>query len=130
MRHPERRGGPKVDCVIDVVHRRGGDEDLLGERTDHGCTRDPIPDRHALDAGTDEAHDAGELAPRCERHWDTDLVLIGDQQDIGEVRRRRHDVDHHLALTRHRVGQVLHHQHVGGPVLDCIEVRGIGRRTA
>ena len=117
MRHSERSGRPEIHRISDVMHRRGGDEDLLGERTDHGRSRDPIPDRHSADAGTDQSHDARELAPRGERHGDTDLVLIGDQQDIGEVGGRSHDVDDDLTFTGYRIRQVLHHQYVGGPVL-------------
>jgi hypothetical protein len=46
-----------------------------------------------------------------------ELVLVGHQQDIGEVGRGGGDVDHHLALTGLRVGQILDDQGLARPVL-------------
>ncbi len=121
MGHTECGCRPQVDGGVDHVHRLGRDDDLLGEGTDHRGPGDAIAHGHPFHAGPHQTHMTGEFAPRRERNRHMDLVLVGDEQDVGEVGGGRHDVDDHLALTRHGVRKVFHHQGLGGAVFVAAE---------
>ena len=80
---------------------------------------DPVADRDG--AGSDVralAHlddRAGELAARHERGRHADLVLVGDQQHVGEVDRGGVDADADLARADRGGRQVVDHDDSGGP---------------
>jgi len=66
---------------------------------------DPIPDhpRRCRRRRSHRPDDAGELTAHRERHGDVDLVLIGHQQDVGEVDGGGRHLHHHCLRT-HRSG--------------------------
>ena len=79
--------------------RRLGDDDLLGEGADEGC-EDAVAEDTPPPAPS-SVH-AGELAAGDERQRRGHLVLVGDQQHVGEVDRGGCDPDPHLAVDRAR----------------------------
>jgi hypothetical protein len=80
---------------------------LLGEGADHGAAKDPVAHRdvaHILGHLDDVA---GELAARYEWRRHRQLVLVGDQQDVGKIDRRRFDADAGLRRSDSGVGDIL-----------------------
>lgn len=76
------------------VHHHFFGEDAVEARAGHAVT-----DREAVDASAEFGDMAGEFATGYERRRHADLVLIGDEQDIGIVDRRGADPHPHLPFT-------------------------------
>ena len=85
MGHAQGGGRALVEAGWDRGQSGGGYDDLLGEGAHECRAEDPIPGRQPLDVGCHLAHHSGELAPGDERGGDPQLVVVGHQQDVGEV---------------------------------------------
>lgn len=99
VRHAERRREPVVNAVGDVAHCIGGDDHLLGERTRDPRSEDMIADNRVGDPGADLFDHARVLAAGDERRRQRDLVLVGDEEDVGEVDGGRGHTDPNLTVT-------------------------------
>ncbi len=117
MGHAEGSGVPGFDAVRDRRQRGGGDAVSSAKAPTMTVPKTRSPGGDGCDVSGHLEHLAGELAAGNEGRRDRDLVLVGNQQHIGEVDGRRLDFDHHGAGTGFGCGQVHHLDHLGWPVL-------------
>ena len=116
VRDRERGGVLELDRVGHPGEAGRAHDDALGERTDERRAVDAVAGLHVRDAVPHVGHDAGELAPGHERQRDRHLVLVGDDQHVGEIHGRVVDVDHGLARSRHRIRELLDRHVLGRAV--------------
>ena len=91
-----------VDPGRDGAHRLGGDGHLLGKGAGDHRAEDAVADRHSLHPVGHLGDPAHELAARDEGDRKGGLVLVGDQEDVGEVDGGGADPDPHLPVAEHR----------------------------
>lgn len=116
MSHPECRRGAIVYAVGNTSQPRRGNTHLFGERTEQSGAGHPIADGEIISVRGNLGHHPGELTARDERHRHVNLVLVGDQQHIGEVHRGRADLDPYLAGLQRGSGDVFDPNHTRRPV--------------
>lgn len=112
---PEGGGRSQVGVVGNERCRRRVQERPLGECPDGGGPENPLPG-HKWRPRAGGQHLAGELAARCERHRDPDLVFAGDQQHVGKVDRGGVHPHQELAGSRDRVWKLADNQVLGRTV--------------
>jgi hypothetical protein len=130
VRHAEGGGQADVDAARDATDRLGGDDRLLGEGADEHRCGDDVADHDVAHALPELFDDACELAPRDERRGRRHLVLVRDDEDVGEVQRRGDHPHAHLARARHGLRHVLHADGLGRPIAAAdggAHVRAFGR---
>ncbi len=81
----EGRGGLVGDTRRDRGEGGRPDHDLLGERPDEGRPEDPVANGHRVHVVGHLGDLAGELAAGDEGQRRGHLVVVGDDQDVGEV---------------------------------------------
>ncbi len=95
----ERRGVACLGTRRDPGERRRRDDDFFRKGADHRAPEDPVTHRGVRDIVRHLDDDAGELAARDERGRNGELVLIGDQQHVGEVHGRGLHADPRVPRT-------------------------------
>ena len=124
MGHPERRRRTVVDAVRNPGQRLSRDHDLLGEGAEHLSSGHPVTDGQITCPVGDFDDDARELAADHERRWHADLILVGDEQDVGIVDRRGANPHPRLAVLERLRRLLLDPDDLGRPVLRAH--RGVG----
>ena len=89
--HTEGRRRALLDPVWDPGQSFRGHHHLFGKCTVHPGARHPLTDGEICCAIGDFGHHPGELAADHERRRHADLIMVGDQQDVGIVDRGRAD---------------------------------------
>ncbi len=117
MGHPERRRRTVADTVRNPGQRLCRDHDLLGEGAEHAGAGHPVPDGQIACSARDFDDDTRELATDHERRWHADLILVGDEKDIGIVDRRGADPHPDLTVLERLRRLLLDPDDLGRPVL-------------
>ena len=119
VRDAERGGVAQVDRVGHDGHRRRVHDDPLRVRADEARRRRPGRRRQPSSTPSPSAlDDTRELAPRHERCRELHLVLVGDDEHVGEVHRRVGDVDEHLTGAGDGIRDLLDHDRLRRAVLE------------
>ena len=110
--HDEGRGVIEGHGVGDLHQPRGLQRQFLGHAAPAGVAQHPVADLDVGDPLADRLDDAGDLAARRERPRRLELVLILDNQHVGEVHPHRLDRHNGEAGLGLRARHVLQHQGV------------------
>ena len=117
--HPEGRRGALLDPVWYPGQSFGGHHHLFGEGAVHSGAGHPITDGEITCAIGDFGHYSGELAAHHEGRRHADLIMVGDQQDVGIIDRGGADPHPNLSGFEPRRRPVLDTDHFRRPVVGA-----------